>query len=442
MAPMPCPTPQTPRVPSCTLGLGVAPRTSRHLSNTRPSFPRNGHSCQMSPTAVPGSVVGGRWHRAASRFDSQWSRPAASSSLDTGPSEETRWTPGTCGGDDRPHLPSRAHGCRWWRRGRLRGAVARPAAPAAALLQADRSGAAEDLAAETWVAVIRGIGRFQGDEAAFRAWVFTIARHKARDWWRRAARTPVQALPATSLAEPSAPDDPAATVLEAASTRAALALIATLPAGQAEAVVLRVVAGLEVKQVAELMDKRPNTVRVLTHRGLRRLAAAPRSTPQPRSRRSPRRCSALICQASASRALPARRCRWPRPASMTCASTTTRSCGRCCATGTCSPSKAWIRRPSRPGTGSPPTWAGPTGWRAGSRPNEPPPPRPTNVERPAEEHEAPNSARPTGLRNRRYHSHSIRRHSPDRSTLAGRPTRPEQQESQLHARHRRLWADF
>ena len=83
-----------------------------------------------------------------------------------------------------------------------------------------------------------------------------------------------------------------------------------------------------------------------------------------------------------------------------------------------------------------------TDWRAGSRPNELPPPRPTNVERPAEEHEAPNSARPTGLRNTRYHSHYIRRHPPDRSALAGRPTRPEQQESQLHARHRRLWADF
>ena len=147
-------------------------------------------------------------------------------------------------------------------------------------------GAAEDLAAETWVAIIRGIGRFQGDEAALRAWVFTIARHKARDWWRRAARKPVQELPETGLAEPPAPDDPAATALEAASTRAALALIATLPAGQAEAVVLRVVAGLEVKQVAELMDKRPNTVRVLTHRGLRRLAERLDADQGPRARRA------------------------------------------------------------------------------------------------------------------------------------------------------------
>jgi RNA polymerase sigma-70 factor, ECF subfamily len=147
-------------------------------------------------------------------------------------------------------------------------------------------GAAEALASETWLAVIRAIGRFQGDEAAFQAWVFTIARHKARDWWRRAARKPVQELPETGLAEPPAPDDPAATVLEDASTRAALALIATLPAGQAEAIVLRVVAGLEVNQVAEIMDKRPNTVRVLTHRGLQRLAERLGADPGPRARRA------------------------------------------------------------------------------------------------------------------------------------------------------------
>jgi RNA polymerase sigma-70 factor, ECF subfamily len=147
-------------------------------------------------------------------------------------------------------------------------------------------GAAEDLASETWVAVIRGVGRFQGDEAAFRAWVFTIARHKGRDWWRRAARKPVQELPETGLGEPPAPDDPAATVLEDASTREALALIATLPAGQAEAIVLRVVAGLEVNQVAEIMDKRPNAVRVLTHRGLRRLAERLGADAGPRARRA------------------------------------------------------------------------------------------------------------------------------------------------------------
>ena len=88
------------------------------------------------------------------------------------------------------------------------------------------------------------------------------------------------------VAEPPAPDDPAATVLEAASTRAALALIATLPADQAEAVMLRVVAGLEVDQVAAIMDKRPRTVRVLTHHGLRRLAERLGADQGPRARRA------------------------------------------------------------------------------------------------------------------------------------------------------------
>src|SRR5215218_9560314 len=134
------------------------------------------------------------------------------------------------------------------------------------------SATAEDLASETWLGVVRGIHRFSGGEPAFRAWVFTIARHQALDWHRRTARRAAEDLPVNGLVEAAAPDDPAADALEGFSTRAALAEVATLPADQAEAIVLRVVAGLEVQRVAEIMGKRPGTVRVLTHRGLRRLA--------------------------------------------------------------------------------------------------------------------------------------------------------------------------
>jgi RNA polymerase sigma-70 factor, ECF subfamily len=132
--------------------------------------------------------------------------------------------------------------------------------------------AADDLASETWLAVVRGLYRFQGNEPAFRAWVFTIARHEVLDWRRRAARRPTVDLSATGPVERPAPDDPAAAALEGLSTRAALAVVATLPPDQAEAIVLRVVAGLGVDQVASIMGKRPGTVRVLTHRGLRKLA--------------------------------------------------------------------------------------------------------------------------------------------------------------------------
>jgi RNA polymerase sigma-70 factor, ECF subfamily len=132
--------------------------------------------------------------------------------------------------------------------------------------------AAEDLAADTWVSVIRGLGRFRGDERAFRAWVFTLARHRVIDWHRQAAHRPTQSVPVALVADQPAPDDPVAAVLEAQSTRAALALLAELPANQAEVLALRVLAGLDVAEVARIVGKRPGAVRVLAHRGLRQLA--------------------------------------------------------------------------------------------------------------------------------------------------------------------------
>jgi RNA polymerase sigma-70 factor, ECF subfamily len=139
-------------------------------------------------------------------------------------------------------------------------------------LQVVAPGSAEDVASETWVDVVRGLARFRGDERAFRSWAFTIARHRAVDWRRRVARQPASLLPLERLPERPAPDDPAAAAFEAASTQAALALIAELPQDQAEVVVLRVVADLDVAEVAAIVGKRPGAVRVLAHRGLRRLA--------------------------------------------------------------------------------------------------------------------------------------------------------------------------
>jgi RNA polymerase sigma-70 factor, ECF subfamily len=133
-------------------------------------------------------------------------------------------------------------------------------------------GAAEDVASETWLEVVRGLGRFTGDEAGFRSWVFIIARHRALDDRRRRARRWTVPLPDELAAGWQAADDPADQVVEGLSTRAALAVIAQLPRDQAEVVLLRVVAGLGVEQVAGIVGKRPGAVRVLAHRGLRRLA--------------------------------------------------------------------------------------------------------------------------------------------------------------------------
>ena len=136
---------------------------------------------------------------------------------------------------------------------------------------------AEDIASETWLQVTRDLAGFSGDHDGFRGWVATIARHRALDHLRyHARRPPVTPVPADDLAaypsgRPGA-DDTADGALEALSTGAALALIATLPADQAEAVLLRAVLGLDAATAAKVLGKRPGAVRTAAYRGLRTLA--------------------------------------------------------------------------------------------------------------------------------------------------------------------------
>ena len=137
-------------------------------------------------------------------------------------------------------------------------------------LRAAEPGAAEDIASDTWLEVTRRLDRFSGDERDFRGWLFTIARHRLIDARRRAARH--RTAPVAWIPERPGLDDPAADVLADLSTEESVRLVSQLPPEQAEAVRLRVLAGLETEQVARIMNKQPGNVRVLSHRGLRNLA--------------------------------------------------------------------------------------------------------------------------------------------------------------------------
>ena len=139
---------------------------------------------------------------------------------------------------------------------------------------------AEDLASETWMAVARGLSTFSGDETAFRSWVFTIAHRRLIDHHRTVARRPrTRSLHPAEGEAPDGPlemcanDDPAGEVVAAvAGDDAIRRIMKLLPPDQAEVVLLRVVAGLPVDEVAAITGRRPGTVRVLQHRALRRLA--------------------------------------------------------------------------------------------------------------------------------------------------------------------------
>ncbi len=131
---------------------------------------------------------------------------------------------------------------------------------------------AEDLASETWLLVARGLHRFEGGEPEFRAWVLTIARHRWVDWRRSLRRRPADVLAPHAFGGLAAADDPAAEVEAVAGFEAAVRIVRRLPPDQAEVILLRVVAGLDLEDVARVVQKKPGTVRVLQHRGLRRLA--------------------------------------------------------------------------------------------------------------------------------------------------------------------------
>jgi RNA polymerase sigma-70 factor (ECF subfamily) len=135
----------------------------------------------------------------------------------------------------------------------------------------------EDIAAETWLQIIRDLPSFVGTASGFRGWLFTIARNRAIDAARaRAARPATPVADVAELLRPGSAPSAEHLAIERISTDAAIALVATLPAEQAEMVALRVIGGLDVATVAQIVGKSPGAVRVSVHRGLRSLSRDPK----------------------------------------------------------------------------------------------------------------------------------------------------------------------
>jgi RNA polymerase sigma-70 factor (ECF subfamily) len=134
-------------------------------------------------------------------------------------------------------------------------------------------GEAEDLAADTWIDMAQALPRFSGNGTGFRRLLFTIARRRAIDHGRKQVRRRTDPMP-QMFPDGGSILDVADLVTEADSSFRAIERISVLlPQAQAEVVLLRVVSGLSVGEVAEIVGKSPAAVSVLQSRGLRRLAA-------------------------------------------------------------------------------------------------------------------------------------------------------------------------
>lgn len=132
---------------------------------------------------------------------------------------------------------------------------------------------AEDLASDTWLAVARGLRSFEGNERAFRAWLFTIAHRRLVQHWRDIGRRPTQAVaPETLYTVLGAADTEQEALAATDAVASAQALAAALTPEQAQVMLLRILGELTIEEVAVALGKRPGAVRVLQHRALRRLA--------------------------------------------------------------------------------------------------------------------------------------------------------------------------
>jgi RNA polymerase sigma factor (sigma-70 family) len=122
---------------------------------------------------------------------------------------------------------------------------------------------ADDCFQETFIAALRAYPRL-GPDSNQRAWVLTIAQRKALDAHRRRAR---RALP---VADPAAVDDRTQDAPRAHDS-ALWGAVQELPARQRSAVVLRYLADLPHRDIAEAIGCSEEAARRSLHEGLRTL---------------------------------------------------------------------------------------------------------------------------------------------------------------------------
>ncbi len=137
---------------------------------------------------------------------------------------------------------------------------------------------AEDVAQDTWIAVLKGAERFEG-RASFKTWLFRIVANRARSTGTREKRQ-IPVDPTDPVAgdrfnvEGMWKEAPTsfADLLADAQANAELAhavrrAIADLPELQRSVVTLRDVEGLSTSEVASLLDLSEANARVVLHRG-------------------------------------------------------------------------------------------------------------------------------------------------------------------------------
>ena len=134
---------------------------------------------------------------------------------------------------------------------------------------------AEDLAEEIFVKVLGAIDRFEwrpaadGQRVPFGAWLFRIARNEVASFQRRAAARPARTELSESIRDQRrGPHELAETKL---TIEEVFRAVRELPEAQRDVILLRFGSGLTVAETAAVLGKNQPNVKVLQHKGIRKL---------------------------------------------------------------------------------------------------------------------------------------------------------------------------
>src|SRR3954447_304500 len=108
----------------------------------------------------------------------------------------------------------------------------------------------DDVVGETFVKVVRYIDGFDGDEAAFRTWVFTIGRNLVVDDLRKRSRRPVNVASDEQLVKAAPTGDVEDDAMRDLATAHVEDVLDHLSVDQRDVLLLRILSGLTIAEIA------------------------------------------------------------------------------------------------------------------------------------------------------------------------------------------------
>ena len=126
----------------------------------------------------------------------------------------------------------------------------------------------EDLLGEVFLQVARNLSSFSGDDVGFRSWVFTIAHRRLIDERRTGSRRPVEFMTEHESGESR---DPAMIVGDRLSEERIAGTLQCLVPDQRDVLLLRIIGGITVEEIAAILGKSIGAVKALQRRALQTL---------------------------------------------------------------------------------------------------------------------------------------------------------------------------